>query len=527
MTIRQKISRAISPFAYGCITGIVCGAVITMFLVCARIVITFAFDIYSAERTPLAVTCIFALVIMCCLFAAILQTLYPSSRGSGIPLSGATARGILRVRWLRNASALIVGSLISFASGLSLGGEGPSIGVGGLIGDGIGSIAKKPSEFRRHLVTGGSSAGLAVAFNAPLTGITFALEETHRRFSPRILLAAFSSVLPAVLTSQLLYWGLEQSEYLYGLGIRAGAAALHFFTQTRYESTPALLSACAIAIAAGGVCAVFAVSFNCATRLLGKIMVKISNPTVRLLPVFLLTAACGIALPACIGSGEATLAEISVPAATYLLVAILIVRFALTAAASGSGCTGGLFLPMLAIGGLIGALVAKGVTAAGFEAKYTPNIILLCIVAFYAGSVRAPISAVALSVELSASFANLLPCALAVSVATAIAGILRSEPLYERMTEELRDRTIPQNTGKTSTITGEIPPFAAICDRRIRDILWPYNSLVTALDRNGTEIVPDGETILQAGDKLTIRAENIDPTEFADQIKDYITILSE
>lgn len=492
-----------------------------MFLVCARIVTSFAFGAYGSERTPLMVVCVLILTVLCCLFMSILQTLYPSAKGSGIPLAEGFARGMLRVKWFRSAAALIAGSLLSFLSGMPLGSEGPSIGVGGLIGDGIGRAAKKPTQFRRFLITGGSSAGLAVAFNAPLTGVTFALEETHRRFSSGILLAAFSAVIPAVLVSQLMYLGFGQIAFLRSLDIHAGAAVLPFLTQAVYKTPSAMFKVCGIAALCGIACAVLAALFNLSIFSLGKLFGKIQKPFLRLLPAFLLTAVCGLFFARSVGSGEATFAGVSVTTAAWLLLLLLAVRFVITVVASGSGATGGLFLPMIAIGGLLGTLAAKIAISCGLDGRYAPNIIILCISAFFAASARAPISAIAMSVELTVSFTNLLPCVIAVATALAVVGILRTSPLYERMMEDLYKSTKQPMTD--ITVTGVIHADSAVCGMRIREVLWPYNSLVTKLVRSGNDIVPDGETVLCAGDVITIRAEKTTRDIFAEQIKDYLT----
>lgn len=513
--------RTASPFLYGCLTGIICGVVISLFLVCAKIALSFSFKTYDSERTPLFVICIFMLVILSCLIMAVMQTLYPSSKGSGIPLAEGAARGMLSVKWLRSAAALIAGSLVSFLCGMPLGSEGPSIGVGGLIGEGLGKAAKKPVEFRRYLITGGASAGLAVAFNAPLTGVAFALEETHRRFSPGILLAAFSAVIPAVLVSQLMFWGFEQIQYLKALGVRAGEALLPFLSQTPYENAMDLLTVSGIAVLCGIGCALLGGLFNASIFGLGKLFGRIKSRTLRLLPAFILTAVCGLCVARSVGSGEATFKSVSTSTATWLLVTLFVLRFIMTTIASGSGATGGLFLPMIAIGGILGTLAAKAAVASGMDSAFAPNIIMLCISAFFAASARAPISAIAMAIELTASFSNLLPCAIAVAVATAIAGLMRSAPLYERMMEDLYESTQKPNVG-VITISGVIPDGSYLCGRRIRDVLWPYNSLVTEIDRDGQIIVPDGETVLAENDRLTVRAENIKTEFFTEQLKDYI-----
>lgn len=508
---------------YGCITGILCGIIIALFIACSRVTVRFALGLYRDASSPLAYVCIALLALMCCLTAAVIQTLVPSGRGSGIPLAEGAARGMLRVKWLRTAAALIAGSLLSFLSGLSLGSEGPSIGVGGLIGDGVGKLAKKPEAFRRYLITGGASSGLAVAFNAPLTGIAFALEETHRRFSAGIMLAAFSAVVPAVLVSQFMFWALGHDPYMSAVGIHAGFCVLPFLEQTPYGDFLSLLSLCGIAAMCGVMCALLASAFNLTVFALNRVFSKVRSAALRLLPVFALTVICGTLSYFNIGSGESALEELYDRPELWVLICVLVVRFVLTAFASGSGATGGLFLPMIAISGIFGTFAARLCVMAGLDKMYVPNIVILCVSAYFAASVRAPISAIALCVELTASFANILPCAIAVGVATAVAALLRSSPLYERMTEDLRDAALNETHGVNVSVCGAVFEQSSVTGKRIRDVLWPYNSLVTELKRGNVDIVPDGETVLEAGDILTVKAERVDEKAFAEQIRDYIT----
>lgn len=523
-TKRASLIGKLRPLGYAFITGAICGAAITLFTVCARIVTSFTFSAYNDRAAVLTAVCIAILVILCCLLAAVVQTLIPQSRGSGIPLAMGSARGMLRVKWLRSAAGLIAGSMLSFAAGVGLGSEGPSIGLGGLIGEGVGRAGKKPVEFRRGLITGGASAGLAVAFNAPLTGVAFALEETHKRFSPSILISAFAAVIPAVLVSQLLLLGLGKTALGAEYGIGAGQCALPFLAQTDYASFIDILCVCGVAAACGVACGILAAAFNRGIFLLSKLYGKIRRPLWRLLPTFALTAALGLAFGKCVGSGEATLAHTDITTSAWIVTALLIARFALTVSASGSGTTGGLFLPMIAIGGLFGTLAAKAAVACGISEAYAPNMIMLSVGAFFAASSHAPISAIVMTAELTASFTNLLPCAVAVAASVCVAALLGSKPLYERMTESLYESTETPPDGKTIEAMGVVPLGSVICGKRIRDILWPYNSLVTALDRNGRDIVPDGETTIESGDRLTVRAEKVQSETFFEQISEYIEL---
>lgn len=508
------------------ITGIMSGAFVALFLTCAKVVMNFIFEQYAHARADgaLTVVCIVTLALMCCFAAAIVQTLCPEAKGSGIPLAEGAARGMLRVKWLRTASALTVGSILSFACGMPLGSEGPSVGVGGLLGDGIGRAAGLTYRERRFLMTGGSSAGLAAAFNAPLTGVCFAFEEAHRRFSPSILAAAFTAVTAAVATSQAVFFGFGKIDYLADLGISVGFTVLPFLKQAAPTGVETLLLG-GIAVLLGAICAAIGVGFNHAVDALGKLFSKIRPPLLRLLPAFAIATCFGLILPITVGSGEASLEELAATASFGLLIAALAMRALSTAVASGAGATGGLFLPMIAVGGLTGALAAKICVQCGLDAAFTPNIIMVCVAAFFAASVRAPLTAITLTLELTASFANLLPTAIAVAVAAMIAGAAKTEPLYERMMEKMQAEADAKNADRltSATMTGIVSADSPALGKRIRDVFWPYNSLVTELKRGETDIVPDGETLLALGDVLTVRAEKVLPDEFVPEIEELIT----
>lgn len=527
MTNKRKLlnslrGSALRPLFYGCVTGTVCGIVLSLFLVCSRIVFSFSAKIYKLNNMPLVIACVLILSVMCCLLTAVVQTLCAAAKGSGIPLAEARARGMLRVGWLKAAAALIVGSLLAFLAGMPLGSEGPCVGVGGLIGDGIGSAAKKKDGFSRYLVTGGACAGLAAAFNAPLTGLCFAFEEAHRRFSPYILISALSAVIFSVAASQAIFFGLEHVPYLADIGVAHGHAMLSYMQQSPVSGKD-LPAVCGIAALCGLVCSGFGIAFNRGTIALGKLFGKIKNPILRLLPAFLLAAVCGLIVPIATGSGEALIEHAFAGMSIGLLFALLAVRFVSTSIASGSGATGGLFIPMIAIGALIGIIAAKACTACGLNAAYVPNIVLLCICAYFAASVRAPITALALSLELTASYVNLLPCLIAITVASVIAELTKTDPLYETMLEKLQAEN-PIPNAKNMTVTGVVRDGSPIARRRVRNILWPYNTLVIGLKRDGRECVPDGETKLLTGDVLTFSAESVDPDEFMQKLDEYVEV---
>ncbi len=107
-------------------------------------------------------------------------------RGSGIPNVEGSVRGVLSFKWLRTLFGTLVGSFYQFFAGLPLGSEGPSVQLSAMSAQGVTEIMKAKLTWRRYIIAGGAGAGIAVAFNAPLAGIIFAMEECHKRITPMI-----------------------------------------------------------------------------------------------------------------------------------------------------------------------------------------------------------------------------------------------------------------------------------------------------------------------------------------------------
>ena len=118
----------------------------------------------------------------------------PMSSGSGIPQVEGVLLRKLSMRWWSVLLAKFSAGVISIGAGLSLGREGPSIQMGAAIGQGFSRIFKHIKLEEKFLMTSGASAGLAAAFNAPLSGVIFALEEVHKNFSPIVMTSALASV---------------------------------------------------------------------------------------------------------------------------------------------------------------------------------------------------------------------------------------------------------------------------------------------------------------------------------------------
>ena len=101
--------------------------------------------------------------------------------------------------------AKIAGGTLSIFSGLSLGREGPSIQLGGMAAKGIAKVTKADKTTQLRMISCGGGAGLAAAFNAPLAGMMFTLEEIHKTLDGNILCMGIVSTITADYISKLFF----------------------------------------------------------------------------------------------------------------------------------------------------------------------------------------------------------------------------------------------------------------------------------------------------------------------------------
>lgn len=109
------------------------------------------------------------------------------------------------MRWLRILWVKLIGGIVGIGLGLSLGREGPSIQIGAVTAQGLSRALGRTRMEERYLITAGASAGLAAAFNAPLAGVMFALEELHRNFSGVVLAPSMAAALLATMVSRYVF----------------------------------------------------------------------------------------------------------------------------------------------------------------------------------------------------------------------------------------------------------------------------------------------------------------------------------
>ena len=337
----------------------------------------------------------------------------PMAEGSGIPRTEAVVRGATPPGSPIILPIKFVGGLLSIGPGLALGREGPSVHMGGNIGITMARLTGRSAADLRILVAAGAGAGLATAFNAPIAGAVFVLEELLKRFDPRTTLATLASSAGGFLVSHLLISG-------------------HDFPMPPVPD-PTLAQAPAYALV-GLVAGLLGVVYNKGI-LLGLRWADTSLWPVELRAAIIgaLVALFGLFFPTLVGGGD-NLTHNFLLGGTALgpLLLILAARFALGIVSYSACVPGGLFAPQLTLGAGIGlavALILDDVVPA--LSAPASGMALVGLAAFFSATVRTPITGIVLAVEMTGTVVMLPPMLGACAVALLVAELLRSEPIYE------------------------------------------------------------------------------------------------
>ncbi|ALB45876.3 ClC family H(+)/Cl(-) exchange transporter [Clostridium beijerinckii] len=435
----------------------------------------------------------------------------PMISGSGIPQVEGVLLRELDMTWWKVILGKFFGGVLSIGSGLSLGREGPSVQLGAAIGQGFSKVFRRIKIEEKYLITSGASAGLAAAFNAPLAGAMFALEEVHKNFSPLILLSALSSALSADFIASS-FFGLKP---VFNFGAFA-TLPLNFYFYV---------------IILGVIVGFLGVLFN-------KVLLKTQNLYIkqawlkkefRIIIPLLLSVALGLLLPEALGGGHELITSLTEGKfSLILLVIILVIKFSFTMASFGSGAPGGIFLPLLTIGALIGNVYGEVLMhIAHLDSIYINNFIILAMAGYFASVVKSPITGTILITEMTGSFNHLLALAIVSVISYIVADLLASKPIYEALLEKFL-----QNQGDRTPIGDKINKAIlefAVCigskldGKQIKDVKWPSRCLLVAVRRGENEIIPKGDTVILPGDYLTVLTNE----DRVPKINDTLLLMSE
>jgi H+/Cl- antiporter ClcA len=320
--------------------------------------------------------------------------------------------------------------VLGLGAGLSLGREGPSIQIGAYTGKAVLTIFRRPHRERKILVTAASAAGVAAAFNAPLAGVLFVLEELQAGFSPLCIAASMGAAMAADVTAG----------YFFGL------RPVFDFRQVTILPLRAFLWIVVLGILCGLLGDIFKRALYASQDLYERCRIPwIIRPVIPLL----VSVPLGFFLFDITGGGHALIESLSVQSRSLALIALLLGgKILFTALSYGSGTSGGIFLPLLACGALTGHGLGLMLFEAGFILEEQMlNFTILGMAAFFTGAVNAPVTGIILILEMSGSFDHLVSLVLVCLSALVTSTRIASRPVYEVLLERIvKARTAVRKT---------------------------------------------------------------------------------
>jgi CIC family chloride channel protein len=370
----------------------------------------------------------FAFVLAGCatasaLAAGLVRRYSPQAHGSGIPHVEAVLRGELLPAPFLLIPVKFLGGLLAIGAGLALGREGPSVQMGASLAHLVGRLFHRPWPDCRELIAAGAGAGLATAFNAPIAGAVFVLEELVQRFEHRIAIAALGASATAITVARVLL-GDAPDFSVASLPHDAATRPLYFVF--------------------GALAGLLAVAYNRSLLATMAAANRLSQWPVEL-RAGLVGAAVGVLawlVPDLVGGGDAITQGVLAGATSLAVIpAAFLIRFALGAVSYAAGTPGGLFAPMLVLGAQFGFLYGAACQALLPGLNIQPEgFAVVGMAAFFAGVVRAPITGLVLATEMTDSVSMLLPMLSACATAMLTPALIGDPPIYVSLREPIEKR---------------------------------------------------------------------------------------
>ncbi len=343
----------------------------------------------------------------------------PIASGSGVQHVEAVMRGDATPAPFKVLPVKFFGGLLSMIPGMALGREGPTIQMAAVIGTQCGRLFGLSRDDKFLLYTAVAGSGLSVAFNAPLAGAAFVIEEVARRVTLRRALVTLVAVATAIAVYRAYFGNLVE--------FKVG------------DFLPTDLTTMLLYAFFGCWMGALGVMYNRAVllglNLFNNIAPRIA-PEIKAAFIGGAVGALGYYEPLWVGSGEMQTQAILLGQFSIATLLVLgLIRWSLAPICYSAGTPGGLFSPLLLMGATVGALFATGVNFI-VPIDYATNTTAFALVgmaALFTAIVRAPLTGVLLIVEMSGNV-SLIPPLLIASVASAfVATLMGGEPIYDSL----------------------------------------------------------------------------------------------
>jgi CIC family chloride channel protein len=395
---------------------------------------------WQLEGPLLVLTAALITMIATVTAVALVRHVAPEAGGSGVQEVEGAMAGLRHVHGARVLPVKFFGGIAAIGGGLVLGREGPTIHIGASVASMLIKRFRLGATARSGLLASGAAAGLACAFNAPVAGVLFVIEETRRQFPYR-----FDTYMAVILASLL---ATVMTQLIGGRGPDLSMSA----AEMPLSSLPLfVLLGCLL----GGIGVLLNAGILRGLALAGAVGKRVP---------YLYPAAVGLAvgallalLPDAVTGGEGLIPGwVRANPGTSALLMLSAIRFCTTIASYSVGAPGGIFAPILSLAACVGlafAGVVHMIVPAG--AAGSGAFAIAAMGGLFTASVRSPMVGVVLTLELTGAYAVTLPLVATCLAASLVARALGGSPIYE----QLLDRTL-RLAGATPPRRAQPPPGA-------------------------------------------------------------------
>lgn len=490
------------------ITGVLSALLISLFQFAAGQAVSISHHIYETVRTnPIWLPCMILGAAAVGYVSSRILNYSKNSRGGGIPTSIAAIQGVVNFRGVTSIVLLPFSALLSFLCGLPLGTEGPCVQMGTGVGDRVVRMfgKKKYKGWRRYIMTGGASAGFSLVTGAPISAIIFSMEELHKRFSPLLFSVASISVLSSQITAHILaHFGLRSMGLFHLKALPTLPIALFFL--------PLILG-----ILCGGCSVWFTKLYHKIDQLirikLGKLSVKIKIPL-----IFVCIALIGFLVSESLGTGHELIEHLfERKYVWHLLIIVFLIRAVAMMVANTAGVTGGIFLPTLAFGAIVGALFAELLIALNLlQNQHYILFVVIGMTAFLGASSRIPITACIFAAEGLNGANNILPIMIAATAAFLIVELSGTKDFTDIVIESKEHAIHKGKKPYDIEVSLTVRENSFVVNKELRDILWPASCAVLSIER-----APENKNnlVIDVGDIITVYYRTYDPIVTAEEFE--------
>ena len=469
----------------GILVGLFSGFTVSLF----RYFITLIFDRFQkgfilAHKAPWILMAILLIYLFFSLIIGRLIVSEPDIKGSGIPQVEAELKGLMSQNWWSILWKKFLAGVLGISSGLMLGREGPSIQVGAVSGKGLARYLKLSKLEERTLIASGAAAGVSAAFNAPIAGLLFVVEEVYHHFSSRVWITALSASLTANLIS------------------------LRVFGQTPVLAMPdnlptPRLSSYIIFVIMGILLGFLAYHYEWLVLRVGRYYTYLGKifhlkPQYYSLIAFVLIMPLGYFAPQLLGGGNAFVRSLSsLQAPVLYFLAFFLLRYFYSMMSYGSGLPGGIFLHL-----------------GWISQSEFPIFIILGMSAYFGAISKAPLTAMILVCEMVGDLHHLMALGTTTLLAYIVMDLLGGAPVYEAMLESLLEGDHPHDDDSPLTWI-EVPVSEKIAGKSVYQLELPKDVLITSQRENGKSHIVSGGTKLILGNAINV----VLPEDKIDQVR--------